>query len=169
MNEEKKTSKGIRINILDVVLILLAILCIVGIWQRNNLQKLFASDKNMEDYAITFEISRLPSSFAGYLGAGTELYVENGDDLLTLGTLGQQATTGAATAYLYTAGGQSVEALYHPEDLLMARGTLSARGITHDGGFLLGGKMQLSVNQVITAYTELADFEIRITGIQKLG
>ena len=35
--EEKKNGAGLRLNLLDIVLVLLLILCIVGVWQRNNL------------------------------------------------------------------------------------------------------------------------------------
>ena len=58
-----------------------------------------------------------------------------------------------------------------PEDnyeyLLDLTGKLSCRGITQDGSFLLEGKTYLAVNQTIMAYTEKADFEIRIIAIEK--
>jgi hypothetical protein len=53
------------------------------------------------------------------------------------------------------------------EYLLDVSGILSCRGVEHDGVFLVQGKTQLSVNRVLKVYTENADFEIRITGIQK--
>ena len=48
-------------------------------------------------------------------------------------------------------------------------GTLNCRGVEREGRFLLEGKAYLAVNQTLKAYTESGDFELRITGIQKVG
>ena len=49
--EEKKTATAkFRFNVFDAVLILLAILCVVGIWQRSNLQTLFEAGEASESY-----------------------------------------------------------------------------------------------------------------------
>ena len=55
VKEKKKAPARARFNVFDAVLILLAVLCIVGVWQRHNLQKLFESDETLEAYTVTFE------------------------------------------------------------------------------------------------------------------
>ncbi|MBQ9098562.1 MAG: hypothetical protein IJY50_03940 [Clostridia bacterium] len=170
--EEKKSSTRIHFNVLDAVLILLALLCIVGIWQRKNLQNLFDSGESLETYTVTFEIKKLRSTTANLLVKDTELYILENESKVSLGTLTEQLATSAATVYLQTGSGETVKAVYPQDDyeyLLDANGVLSCRGIEHDGAFLLGGKTYLAVNQTVQAHTELADFEIRITGIQKVG
>ena len=169
VNEEKKNGRHrIRFNIFDVVLILLAILCIVGIWQRKNLQNLFSSERGQEAYTVTFEIAIVRKETADCLKVGTELYMDHEGERLAVGTL-SQASTGAATVYLQDAMGETVTAIYHPNDFRSVRGVLDSRGIEHDGAFLLGGKLHMAVNQSLTVYTENADFEIRIIGIQKVA
>lgn len=169
MNEEKKTLPRVRIHLLDVVLILLAILCIVGVWQRSNLKKLFSAQESMDAYTVTFEIAQLsPTVVDDYLSAGVELYMDHDGDRVSLGTLSRQASTGAATKYLKNNAGETVSAIYYPEDLRSVRGVLSSHGLERDGSFYISGDVLLSVNETVVAYTEHADFEIRITGIEKV-
>ena len=169
-SETKSVFSRIRFNLVDVALILLAILAIVGVWQRKNLQQLFDSGEALESYTVTFEIKKIRSTTADLLEKGTALYLEEGDTQVPLGTLAEQVSTSAATVYLQNSEGETVKAVY-PQDnfeyLLDAVGVLNCRGIEHNGAFLLEGKSFLAVNQVINAYTETADFEIRITSIQK--
>ena len=169
-SETKGVLSRIRFNVVDAVLILLAILAIVGVWQRKNLQNLFDSGEALETYTVTFEIKKIRSTTADLLEKGTALYLEDNGARVSLGTLAEQASTSAATVYLQNEAGETVKAVY-PQDsfeyLLDANGILICRGIEHEGTFLLEGKSYLAINQVVKAYTETADFEIRITGIQK--
>ena len=169
--EKKNVFSRIRFNVVDAVLILLAILAIVGVWQRKNLQRLFDSGEALESYVVTFEIKKIRSTTADLLEKGTALYLEDHDTQVSLGTLAEQVSTSAATVYLQNSEGETVKAVY-PQDsfeyLLDAHGVLNCRGIEHEGTFLLEGKTYLAVNQAVKAYTETADFEIRITSIQKV-
>ena len=53
-----------RFSLLDLAIVLLALLAIVGIWQRNNLKNLFAEKEILEEYVITFEIKKVRSTTA---------------------------------------------------------------------------------------------------------
>ena len=166
--EERKPKTHLRFNLLDAVLILLAVLCVVGVWQRHNLQKLFASDAETESFAVTFEIKQLRSTTVDLLEKDTAFYlVEQGEEI-ALGVLQERVSASAATVYLQDAAGNTVTAVY-PEDnyryLLDVNGILTCRGVMSDGTFLLNGRTYLAVNQVMAVYTEAADLEIRITGI----
>ena len=170
--EKKKNTPRFRFNIFDAVLILLAILCIVGVWQRKNLQALFESGEAMEAYTVTFESRKMRSTTAALLTKDTALYVDSDGTRVSLGTISEQVLPLAATVYLQDKNGQIVEAVYPQDDyeyLQDVSGTLICRGIEHDGSFLLDGKLYLAVDQILSAHTETADFEIRITGIQKVG
>ena len=170
-SETKNIFSKFRFNVVDAVLILLAILAIVGVWQRKNLQNLFDSGEALEAYTVTFEIKKMRSTTADLLQKDTALYLEDDGTRVSLGTLAEQVSTSAATVYLQDGAGNTVKAVY-PQDafeyLLDVGGTLNCRGIEHEGVFLLEGKTYLAVNQVVAAYTENADFEIRITSIQKV-
>ncbi len=171
VKEKKKAPARARFNVFDAVLILLAVLCIVGVWQRHNLQKLFESDETLEAYTVTFEVRRMRSTTADLLTQGTELYLVENEERVSLGTLSGPFNAVPATVYLQDKDGNTVKAVYPEDDyehLQDGFGTLNCRGVEHNGSFLLEGKTFLAVNQTVTAFTENADLEIRITGIQKV-
>ncbi len=166
----EKKSLHLRFNALDVVLILLAILCIVGVFQRHNIQNLFTAGDKTESYTVTFEISKIRSSSMELLETGTTLYTENGGERIVLGTISENVAVSPAVEYLTDGDGNTVKAVY-PEDryehYLRVDGKLAGEGVERNGIFLLAGKMQLFVNQTLTAHTETADFELRIVQIEK--
>lgn len=173
-NEKDKNKKARRfpLNVFDVALILLAVLCIVGVFQRNNLQQMFEKKEALENYTLTFEVKQMRNTAASLLVQGTELYLTDREARVSLGTLSGPFNAVPATVYLQDKNGNTVKAVYPEDDyecLQDGTGTLNCRGIEHEGRFLLEGKTYLAVNQTVTAYTESADLEIRITGIQKVG
>ena len=126
--QEKKPASRIRFNVVDAVLILLAILCIVGIWQRKNLQSLFDSGEALESYTVTFEISKMRSTTVNLLAKDTAPYLEDNGTRVSLGTLAEQVSTSAATVYLQDGDGNTVKAVYPQDDheyLLDVKGTLN--------------------------------------------
>ena len=168
MEDNKK--RGFRINVIDVVLVLLLILCIVGVWQRSNIQRIFSSGEQLDTYTVTFEIRKLRSTTADLLTADTALYTEEDGTYIPLGKLVGSPSVSAAVEYMYDENGNIVEAVYpedHYEYLLDVTGKLSCKGTVENGSFLLEGKTYLALNQTVFAYTETADFEIRIVGIEK--
>lgn len=169
-NKEEKKKSMRRIYLPDIVLILLLILALVGVWQRENLQRLFSGDEVMESYTVTFEIKKMRNTAAEYLQKDTDLYLMQGQDVLPLGRLAEQVGTSAATEYFETAQGEIVSAVY-PQDtfeyLVDVSGVLQCEGLMRDGAFLLDGRVRLAVNEDLAAYCEQADFVIRITSITK--
>ncbi|MBQ3483603.1 MAG: DUF4330 family protein [Clostridia bacterium] len=172
MEKEKKVGIRRRFNVLDAVLILLAVLCIVGVWQRKNLQELFASGETLEEYTITFEVRELRSTTVDLLTKDTAFYLVDGEDTVALGTLTENVSASAATVYLQKPDdGETVEAVYPQDEYdyrLDVKGALACRGTLHEEHFHVEGKVHLTVNQVIRIYSEKVDLEIRITGIERV-
>ena len=172
-NENKsKHPRRFPLNAFDVALILLAVLCVLGVFQRNNLQKMFEKNEAPENYTVTFEIKRMRSTEAELLVPGIEMYLMQGEERVSMGTLSGPFNAVPATVYLQDKNGNTVEAVYPEDDyerLQDGTGTLNCRGVESEGRFLLEGKAYLAVNQTLKAYTESGDFELRITGIQKVG
>lgn len=166
----RERETGFRFNMLDVTLLLLALFCLLGVFQRANLQGLFESDKVLEEYSVTFEVEKMRSTTVDLLEKGTVLYLAEPVDgaYVTLGSLSEGVSTSAATVYLQDKDGNTVKAVY-PQDsfeyLLDVSGRLDCRGVMEGGSFLLSGKTYLAVNQTVLVRTERADFQIRITGI----
>ena len=166
----KETKSKRKFNLIDAALILFVLLCAVGLWQRANLQNLFTAKELLDPYTVTFEIKKVRSTTVDLLQKDTTLYMMNGEERMTLGTLTEQVSASAATVYLQDRDGNTVKAVY-PQDiyeyLLDVRGVISCEGVEHDGSFLVGGKVYLATNQTVTVQTETADLEIRVTSIQK--
>ena len=164
-----------RFGVLDFALILLAVLTLVGVWQRNNLKKLFADDEILEEYVITFEIKKVRSTTAQLLEKDVALYTYNGEDIVSLGTLTQPVAVSPATVYLPHHGTgtgtlEMVEAVYPQDEYEYyqdAGGELSCLGIERDGAFFLDGKMLLVKGQQISTSTETVDLVITVTDYRK--
>jgi len=161
-------------TVLDAFLILLAVLAVVGVWQRKNLQEMFSSSEAFEPYAVSFEVSGLRSTTVETLGEGTVLYdAESGNKI---GVLPSAVAASAAKAYLERVDEsgkvQTVKAVY-PQDAhdyrLDVSGVLRCEGLMSDNGFLLGGNTYLTVGQEIAVMTEHADLTIRITAIEQVA
>lgn len=184
MEKEKKSGNRRRFNVLDAILVLLAILCIVGVWQRKNLQNLFSSGETLDAYTVTFEIRDLRSATVDLLTKDTVFYLAEESESVTLGVLRENVAASPAAIYLQVretventqgnviAGpGEMVEAIYYPDgtdDRSDVRGTLSCRGIVNEGVLLVEGKIYLALNQTLRIQTEKADLEIHITGIERV-
>ena len=166
-----------RFRLLDMALILLALLAIVGVWQRENLKKLFVKEELLENYVITFEIKKVRSTTAQLLQKGVELYVEDGEERVALGALTQPVAVSPATVYLPHSGTGTgtgtldmVEAVYPLDDYEYyqdAGGELSCLGIERDGAFFVSGKMLIVKGQQILAQSEDADVVITVTDYRK--
>ncbi len=166
-----------RFGLLDLALILLALFALIGLWQRNNLKKLFAEEEILEEYVITFEIKKVRSTTAQLLGKDVSLYTYSGEEMVALGKLTQPVAVSPATVYLPHHGTgtgtlEMVEAVY-PQDeheyYQDAGGELSCRGIERDGAFFLDGKMLLVGGQQILARTETVDIIITVTDYRKVA
>ena len=161
-----------RFNLLDVALILLAVLALLGLWQRNNLKKLFAEKELMETYIVSFEVKRVRSTTAELLDKGVDFYTE--EEGVLLGSLTQQVATSAATVYLPHPDPEkgTVEAVY-PQDayeyLLDVSGELSCLGIERERSFFVGGELLLLKGQELRVRTETVDLIICITDYKKLA
>ena len=171
MNEKKKKAPvRFNFNLLDVVIILLVLLCIVGVWQRKNLQNLFKSGNAYDAYTVTFEAKTIRGDTAALLTDGAAVYLlDDKGTKISFGTLNGNVTSVAAATYVLDGSGNSIAVTY-PEDAENRRditGTLACRGVQKGNQFLLQGKFHLAANQTVTIHTETADLEICITGITK--
>ena len=168
-NEER------RFRLLDMALILLALLAVIGVWQRENLKKLFVKEELLENYVITFEIKTVRSTTAQLLQKDVALYTENEGEYVALGSLTQPVAVSPATVYLPHSGTGTgtldmVEAVYPLDDYEYyqdAGGELSCLGIERDGSFFVGGRMLIAKGQQILAQSETVDVVITVTDYRK--
>ena len=171
MNENKKrTPARFNFNLLDVVIILLALFCIVGVWQRKNLQNLFRSGNAYDTYTVTFTANGVRGDTAALLTENADVWTfDEKGTRIDFGSLNGSVTTEPAKTRVLNDAGESVTVTYPADarNLRDAAGTISCRIVEKNGRYLLNGKYQLAVNQTVTVHTETADLVICITGISK--
>lgn len=170
MNEDMKKGVHSRLNVLDVVLILLLAFCIVGVWQRDNLKKIFDAEVEATAYRVTFEIKALPLSMAETLVSETVLYFEEDGERVRLGVLDSEPTKTPTVAYTVDAEGNTVLVTYPTEgeyarfDL---RATFSCTGVLRESS-LVCEAVTFTVGQILQMHTETGDFEILILSISPI-
>ena len=131
----------------------------------------------LEEYVITFEIKKVRSTTAQLLQKNVALYTQNGDALVSLGTLTQPVAVSPATVYLPHQGTgtgtvERVEAVYPLDEYEYyqdAGGVLTCLGIERDGSFFVSGEMLLVKGQQILAQSEIADVVITVLDYRKAG
>ena len=77
MSEEKKSGAGVRFNLLDVALIVLALLCVISVWQRGNLKRIFEEGGVYQPYTVSFVAESISQGTADALQKDTVLYIED--------------------------------------------------------------------------------------------
>lgn len=163
---------GRRFNLVDAALILLVLLAVIGVWQRESLKQLFTTEQVLDEYVVTFEVKKLRSTTGELLKKDTVFATEKDGERMVLGTLARDVAASAATEELRDKDGNVVSVVY-PEDeyeyLWDVSGELRCEGIERDGSFLVGGKLYLARNKHVSVQTETADFEIVIKSIEKVS
>ncbi len=170
MNEELKKGVRSRLNVLDVVLILLLAFCIVGVWQRDNLKKIFDAEVEATAYRVTFEIKALPLSMAESLVDETVLYFEEDGELSRLAALDGAPTKTPTVAYTVDEEGNTVLVTYPTEgeyarfDL---RAAFSCTGVLRESS-LVCDTVTLTVGETLQLHTETGRFEVLILSISPI-
>ena len=150
MGEERKKTTSVRFNLLDIALIVLAVLCVVSVWQRGNLKKIFDRSGVYQSYTVHFSVNDVPQGVAKALTEGVTLYTEEDGTRCTLGTLHEIVSSDPDAT-----GAVDVN------------GTVMCLILQKDHHFFLKNGPELALNMHLTVESESAVFELVITGIVK--
>ena len=178
-NKEAKAVKSkLRINVIDILIIVLALACIAAMVLRATVLKDIGKSSATEEYIVTFKASSLSSSqYEAILNLSKEdsdtasrwVYTDNGKTRFgELLKLGEQNTE----KLFFTDTNGNVISLEYPQNdpdaTWTVTGTIACNGTyTDDGGFLLNGKKFVASNTELDVYTSDCDFSITIINIQK--
>jgi len=177
--KEAATAKNkLRFNVIDVLIIVLALACIAAMILRVTILKDIGEKGENEEYIITFKASSLSNSqYEAILALSKDdatpenrwVYIENGETRFgELLKLGEQNTE---KLYFTDDSGNIVSADYpqnDPDATWTITGTIACKGTyTDDGGFLLNGRKFIASNTELEVYTADCDFSVTIINIQK--
>lgn len=150
MSEEKKSGAGVRFNLLDVALIVLALLCVISVWQRGNLKRIFEEGGVYQPYTVSFVAESISQGTADALQKDTVLYIEEDGTRVTLGTLND-------TVSVTMRGNWSVN----------ISGSMTCMVLQKDGRYFLRNGPQLALNMPLLAESETATLRLTVVEIEK--
>ena len=170
MNEQprKKIRPQNHLNVLDLALLLLALLAIIAVWQRNNLRFLFEGDRVKSSYTVTFTVSAVRADTADLLGVDTVLYVRDGNTAHELGRLTKDAEVLPHTVLMPRGDGGVAEVVLSPDDpqaLFDLNGAFTCRGVPRDGALVLEGGLTLSPEMELSVFTSRGEMQIFVRSI----
>lgn len=156
-DEKSRTAKHTKMNILDVAIILLVLLTVLAIWQKDNLADIFESDRTNGSFAVAFEMTMVRYDLVEDLAAGTVLYAEAEDGFVELGMLLDEPVI------TWRNGENGSEYTY--VDLV---GTLSCHGILREGALVVDRDLILEVGNQLPVATEISNLNIQVISITEI-
>lgn len=172
----KENIKKYKINVIDILVILLALVCITSIAWRSVSIKEAEKIYGNQEYRLYFQIDNIKSSSYSFFDGHSGETVRMKDGGAILGALGSEFVRGIAI-HTYTEsedGNQTEHKHYYPEstndsvysaDRCSISGYIVISGKLTDKGFLLNGNIPLAPNQILDVVTEHIETSIEIIDI----
>ena len=159
---DKKSAKY-KFNVLDAFIILVAVLCIVGIYFRSNIQSWVGAEKELDEFQITLVVEKVKSTSNQYISLGDKIYMSND---LELGRIDSFSSFPAKT-YITDGNGTPVEVSYPEDTYIDISIVVNCRGLQNEDGFYLNGTYPVTPGSTIEGHTEIIDFSFTVTEIVK--
>lgn len=163
--DRKKITAHIRIGLLDVACLLLVVLSVLGLWQRNNLKNLFETDTTKADFTVSFMMEDVPLESAEALTGGTVLYLSDGT---TLGSLSGEPWLSGGVTYDHP-NAEGVPVILPPDvrQSVTVHATLLCTGYLRDGALVTEGEA-LTAGKALTVFSNEGIFLLRVVSITKI-
>ncbi len=162
------------IGALDAVIIIALVACIAAgvlafLYSRSTADPV-ATENDMEDYVISFEIYGIRQSNAQMLKTGEKYYTSESEEF---GVMNENLTITPAVVYVQGEDGKCYKS-YAPENgdytKVDISGSMTVKGVRDSKGyFLLNGSTKLMPNKSIIVRNGTIAVNINITGIEKVS
>lgn len=164
--EEKR-----RFNIVDALIIVLAILCILAVALRSQINTLIGLVEKTSKYRLTFKVSSISASSYTYFERDElywdKVYLDSPD--LELGVIEGTPEVKATAVCLEDAEGNLIEAKYPTGTYVDIIGTISCNGIIkEDGCFYLSGNYVIAPGDVLRVHTVELNFSLTVIDIGEI-
>lgn len=155
----KEKSGRARINILDIVILIVFAALIAGMVFRENIISMFHTEE-MADITYSFEIKGMERSKLSTLAENVQLTDKNSGK-----NMGRIKLTNAVNAYVteYTNDGSAVK--IKRDGYCDAVVTAVAKGFKSDTGVFLEGELLIVPGQTFTIYTSTATYNVTILSV----
>ena len=163
--ENKKGRAARRISWLDIAVILLAILCVVAVWQRANLQFFFEGEHEQTSFSVVLLARAVPETAAEMLAKDTRVYQGGAE----VGVVTDGPSLLPCTVLLPGENGDAAVEVTNPNGLVDLSVTLTCQGVLRDGGLVLSSGAVLLVGETADYQTEQGALSFTVMLITKNG
>lgn len=171
----KENTKKFKINVMDILVILLVLICIASIVIRAT----SIENPSAKEYTVYFKIDDISASSYSYLQGHAGESVKLSSDGAFLGTLGKDFSRGVAI-YTYTVetdvGKKEIKQAYYPafdsediysEQRCSVNGTMVVVGTKGKNGIFINGDQYIAPEMLIEIETEYIKTAINIIRIEE--
>ena len=159
-----KKRNGKALNLIDYVVLLLAVICLVGAVLRIGQTKWLVGNSGLEACEIRFSITDIAYTSAEALVVGDTVTLYEGQTVL--GTLKSIDSVVPSTLYVKDADGNILRVNYPEDTRIDVTGTILSHGKTSEKGFLLGGTIHIAPGRSYRVQSEHMDFTLSILDIE---
>jgi len=175
-----ETKKGkLRINAIDILIIVLVFACITAVILRYTVLDDLWKDNEQKEYVLTFKVDSLTSAQLDSIRLASEesdvggnwVYLEDGET--KLGKIVKLGEQNKETLCFVNEKGETVTAEYpdteNEEDVTWTvTGTIKCLGVYTDSkGFLLNGNQYIASNSKVNVFTKYCDFSLTVIDIEE--
>ncbi len=154
--------KKMRLNIIDILIILAVIALAAGVALRYNLAEKIGVKSNRDTVMVSFLIENIKPTSADALVPEDIVFLDsNGMEL------GKLLAISLSEAENYNLSDEGVMTLDYDSTRCDVRGEIEATGAMTDGGFMLGGTYYIGANKELKVHSKNIQVTMTVTGIRE--
>ena len=159
----KRSDSGkVRFNIIDFLIIVIAIGCIAGVIMRYDIIDKIVVDRERDEVSVSFMITGISPQISDQIKDGDEFYVVGAST--RLGVLADH-TVGNAEKVEANENGFPVRS--YDDTSRDVRGTFTSYGVKNEDGFFLGGTLFIAPGKTLTIESRNVRVSVIITEISQ--
>ncbi|MBQ3100423.1 MAG: DUF4330 family protein [Clostridia bacterium] len=159
---KRSDSDKIRFNIIDFLIIVIAIGCIAGVIMRYDIIDKIVVDRERDEVSVSFMITGISPQISDQIKDGDEFYVVGANT--RLGVLEDHTVSNAEKV---EANENGFPVRSYDDTSRDVRGTFTSYGVNNEDGFFLGGTLFIAPGKTLTIESRNVRISVIITEISR--
>ena len=161
--QNPSTEMKLRFNVIDVIIVLIALSCVIGLILRFGNVGGLSSMENFKTYDVYFSVSNIAyTSEDAFVQGDTVRLVESG---AVLGEFAGLESILPAEFFARDESGNLIVVNYPEATRIDVTGRIVSRGVMSDNGYLLNGTTYIAAGTEYAVQSDHMDFVLKITNI----